>query len=164
MFDFNELPDIMYFGASKQMSILKGRVFLTPYMGIASLFIIDKNDLFRSFPKGYKTRCNISYRQWGYSNDLLLKPLEIVNAYHNIVVFENESSKGVSCGYIHVVNINNVKDKLSLFDTNNPDREVIYSGEEPLTIINCIPHTVKWDFCFSQEDVKRHGIGIAEKI
>ena len=40
MFDFNDLPDIMYFGSSKQITELKIRVFLTPHKGLASLFII----------------------------------------------------------------------------------------------------------------------------
>ena len=164
MSNYIGLPDIMYFGSSKQITELKNRVFLTPHIGIASLFIIDTDDFFRTFPKGYKTSCNISYHQWDYSNDLLEEPLDMVNASHNIVVFENEASKGQSSGYIHVVDISNVKDKLSLFDTNNPDREVIYNGNQPLTIIKCFPHTVNWDFSFSHDNVKRHGVGTAEKI
>ena len=164
MLDHSALPDIMYFGASKQISELKNRVFLTPHIGIASLFIIDTNDLCGTFPKGYKTSCNISYRQWDFSNDLLAEPLKMINAYHNITAFENEYATGRSSGYIHVADISNVKDKLSLFVTNNPDREVIYNGDEPLPIIKIIPHTVKWDFSFSQEDVKMHGVGTAEKI
>ncbi len=164
MINVDKLPDTMYFGSSKRFDILKGRVFLTPHIGIASLFIIDINDLFEAYPKGYKTSCNISYRQWSYPNDLLTKPLEEVNVYHNIAAFEKEFGEGKSSGFIHTVDITYVKDKLSLFTTNNPDREVIYNGDEPLTIIECIPHTVKWDFKFNPEDVKLNGVGTAEKI
>jgi hypothetical protein len=103
----------MYFGSSQKLEELKNKVFLTPHMGIASIFIIDTGDM---FPKDYACKCNIEYRQ------------------------------------------------LSLFDTNDPDREVIYSGDEPLTIIRHIPHTIEWDLAFSQDDVKRYGIGTAEKI
>ena len=163
MLNYNDLPHTMYFGSSKQIEELKGRVFLTPHIGIASLFIIDTNDLFRSFPRS-KHSCNISYKQWGYPNDLLSEPLKMVNASHNIVVFEDVTSDGESSGYIHVVDISNVKDKLSLFVTNDPDREVIYNGEEPLTVIKRIPHTVKWDFSFCQDNVKKHGVGVAEII
>lgn len=56
MLDYQKLPNIMYFGASKQFHELNGRVFLTPYIGIASLFIINIPDL---FPKGYQIKCNI---------------------------------------------------------------------------------------------------------
>ena len=164
MLDQNTLPDIMYFGASKQIPVLKNKVFLTPHIGLASLFIIDKHDLCETFPKGYKTICNFSYKQWGFSTDLLAEPLQMANVYHNIVAFENEYAKGQSSGYIHVIDVSNVKHKLSLFVTNDPDRELVYNGDEPLTIIKIIPHTVKWDFSFSQEDVERHGVGTAEKI
>jgi hypothetical protein len=161
MLNYNELPDIMYFGSSKQITELKNKVFLTPHMGIASLFIIDDNDL---FPKGYKINCNLGYRQWSYPNDLLAEPLKTVNVLHNIVAFENETFEGQSSGYIHVVEISDVKDKLSLFVTNDPNREVIYNGDEPLNIIKIIPHVVQWNLNFNQDDVKEFGIGTAEKV
>jgi len=156
----NTLPNIMYFGSSKQIRNLRGRVFLTPHIGVASLFIIDDNDL---FPKGYTTSCNLSYNQWNYSNELLAEPLKTVNVRHNIVVFENEIFRGQSSGFIHVVNVSGVKDRLSLYVTNNPDREVVYNGDEPLSIIEIIPHTVKWDFTFNPDDVKQFGVGTAER-
>jgi len=159
--DYQNLPDIMYFGASKQINELKGRVFLTPYIGIASLFIINTSDL---FPKGYRIKCNIGYRQWTYPNDQLLEPLQKVNATHNIIDLKSEVFTGTSSGYIHVIDVSNVKDKLSLFDTNDPDREVVYYGEQPLTIIKYISHTVQWDFSFSQTNAEKYGIGTAEKI
>jgi len=164
MIDHKTLPDTMYFGASKQMSELKGKVFLTPYIGIASLFVIDKNDLFAQFPKGYRRSCNISYRQWNYSNDLLSMPLKMVNATHNITEHKNETFEGQSSGYIHVIDITGVKDKLSLFTTNDQDREVIYNGDEPLVIMERIPITVQWDFKFSEADVKIYGAAIVEKL
>ena len=164
MMDFISLPNTMYFGAAKQMNELKGNVFLTPHIGIASLFIIDTDDLFAQLPRGYDYKCNISYRQWFNSNDFLTEPLKVVNAFHNIVELEDEIYEGYSCGYIHEVDISDVKDKLSLFVTNDPDREVIYNGEEPLVIKKCIPHTVMWDFSFSKEDIDRHGVGIVKKL
>jgi len=163
MMNHDDLPDIMYFGAANQISELKGQVFLTPHIGIASLFIIDTDDLFREF-KGYEISCNLSYRQWSYPNDLLDEPLKKVNVGHNIVDFENRTCSGMSSGYIHVVDVSKVKDKLTLFTTNDPDRELIYSGDEPLPIIQYIPHTLEWDFCFCAEDVKIHGTGTARKL
>jgi hypothetical protein len=161
MLNQKELPNIMYFGSSKKIGELKNKVFLTPLIGIASLFVICDNDL---FPKGYNVNCNLGYQQWSFSNNLLTEPLKIVNVLHNIVAFENETFEGQSSGYIHVIDINNVKDKLSLFVTNDPDREVIYNGEEPLTIIKIIPHTVQWNFSFNENEVNSHGVGTAEKI
>ena len=63
MFNSNTLPDIMYFGAPKEIPQLTKRVFLTPHAGIASLFVIDAEDL---FPKGYSVNGNIFYDQWEY--------------------------------------------------------------------------------------------------
>jgi len=39
MINYENLPDIMYFGASKQIRELKGKIFLIPHIGIASCFI-----------------------------------------------------------------------------------------------------------------------------
>ena len=87
----------------------------------------------------------------------------MVNVTHNIVEWKNETYEGQSSGYIHIVDISTVKDKMSLFVTNDPDREVIYNGEEPLNIIEYIPHTVQWDLNFCKDNMKMHGIGTATK-
>ena len=158
------LPNVMYFGASKAMTELKDQVFLTPHIGIASLFIINTDDLFARFPKGYCYHCNISYRQWDYPNDRLAEPLQMVNAFHNIAELASERYEGQSSGTIHAVDISGVKDKLSLFTTNDPDREVVYHGDTPLTVIKHIPNTVRWDFCFCGDDVRKHGLGTVIKV
>jgi hypothetical protein len=161
MLNNHSLPDTMYFGSPKRISELKNKVFLTPYMGIASMFIIDKENL---FPKGYQTSCNLSYRQWHSLNNLLLEPLKMVNIVHNITAFENDVFEGQSTGYIYVVDITDVKDRLTVFVTNNPDREVIYNGEEPLIITKHILHTLRWDLSYNSDEVKKHGVGVAQKI
>jgi len=154
MIDYSNLPDVMYFGAPKQVDELKNRVFLTPHMGIASLFIIDKNDILR-FTERYSF--NIGYRQWGFANEKLKVPLRTVNMLHNIADLEDKVYTGRSSGYIYEVDISNVKDRLSLFVTNDPDREVIYNGEEPLAIVRGISHSLRWDFSFDPEEVIKHG-------
>lgn len=53
---------------------------------------------------------------------------------------------------------------MSLFVTNDPDREVIYMGEKPLNIISCISHTIEWTLNFSQAEVEKNGVGTAEKL
>ncbi|MCL2605231.1 MAG: hypothetical protein FWD90_12190 [Defluviitaleaceae bacterium] len=161
MLNYNELPDVMYFSSSKKILELKNKVFLTPHIGLASLLIINPDDL---FPKGYSTSCNISYRQWNFSNDLLAEPLKTVNVRHNIVAFENKKFEGQSSGYIHVVDVSKVKNMLSVYVTNNPDREVVYNGEDTLPIIKIIPHSVQWDFTFHANDVKQFGVGTAKKL
>jgi len=154
----NDLPDIMYFGAPQRIKELKNRVFLTPHIGIASLFIIDKNKV-QQFTNEYNF--NIGYRQWTFSNDQLKAPLNEVNMLHNIPKFENKVFAGEASGYIYEVDIRDVKNKLSLFVTNDPNREVIYNGQESFPIVRCIPHNLWWDFKFDLEEVKKHGV--AEK-
>jgi len=152
------LPDVMYFGASSQIPELKTRVFLSPHIGIASLFVIDTDDL---FPKGYTVCCNLSYRQWDFPNELLAQPLATVNVLHNIPAFEHRIFNGCSSGIIYKIDTRGVKDRLTLFETNDPDREVVYHGEEPLTILERFPWIVQWDFRFSPSEVEKHGAGTA---
>jgi len=155
------LPDTMYFGASKRVDVLKGKVFLTPHIGIASLFIVDEDDLFAQLPKGYDYMCNLSYRQWNLPNEALASPLKTLNVLHNIAELDGQIYTGQSGGYIHVVDISDkgAKDKLSLFTSDNPDREMIYSGDASLPILECIPHTCQWDFAFCRDNAKEHGFG-----
>ena len=88
----------------------------------------------------------------------------MVNARHNIIAFEHVIFKGCSSGFIYNADITKIKNKLPLFETKDPDREVVYYGDEPLTILACTPCTVQWDFCFSPDDVKKCGIGIVTKM
>lgn len=156
MFDFNLLPNIMYFGASKEYKELKGQVFLTPYLGIASLFIIDTSDL---FPKGYDVMCNLDYEEWYYDKRLLLNPLINTTVTHNISEWKNEIFTGHYSGYIHVIDISHIKDKIALYNTNDPEREVVYNGDISLKIIDVIPHTINWSFKYSIDNFIKNGFG-----
>jgi len=137
---FNKkIPDIMYFGSDKRVSDLRGRVFLSPHIGIASMFIIPKGSI-KSL-KGYSY--NKEYEEWNYPNSKLQQPLSSVNIRHNVPNIKKEET-GESSGYIYKINVSKVKDKLRPFVTNNMDREVIYEASEPLEIIEVIPHRLKW--------------------
>ena len=87
---------------------------------------------------------------------------ETVNATHNIEAFKGEPSQGKPKGCIHVVDVSNVKDRLPLFTSNNPGREVIYNGEKPPPILEIIPHALFWDFKFCRENTEKYGFGAAE--
>lgn len=147
----------MYFGTPNEIKELKGRVFLTPHIGIASLFIINKEEL-PIESRGYSF--NIGYRQWLFPNEKLQKPLSAVNMIHNIRELSDQVLTGQSKGYIYAIDINDIKDELSLFVTNDPDREVIYNGGKPLKIMECITHTLDWDFTFDQEEENKHGLAV----
>lgn len=145
----------MYFASPNEIKELKGRVFLTPHIGIASLFIINKEEL-PAESRGYSF--NIGYRQWSFPNEKLQQALSTVNMIHNIRELSKQVLTGQSKGYIYKIDVNDIKDELSLFVTNDPDREVIYNGEKPLKIMDCITHTLDWDFTFDQEEENKYGL------
>ncbi len=148
------LPDIMYFGSPRQVNELSGRVFLTPHMGIASLFTIDLGNL-RKFTMDYSY--NVGYLQWHYPDSKLQKLLDMVNMTHNIRELQDNVYSGESSGFIHAVNMTRYKDRITLFVTNDSNREVIYNGIESLDIISVTPHRLHWDFSFDEAEVEKHG-------
>lgn len=153
--DINNIPDIMYFGSNKEIDTLKNEVFLTPFIGVASMFIVDIKDI----KMLRHSDCNIGYEEWNYSDEKLKAPLKEVHINHNIKEITNVE-KGISKGFIYKINISKVKDKLSLFVTNDPYRELIYNDSKALNIIEVISHEIEWTCSFSQENANCHGYGI----
>lgn len=170
-YNINNLPDKMYFGSKNKLTQLEGgKLFLSPYIGISSIFIIDRNNIIREmmkeqlgeYPKHYTG--NISYKEWDtMTNDQLKEPLKFVHMTHNYVDLKGKKS-GESKGYIYEIDISNIKDKLKLFVSNNANREVIYTGKEPLIPDRIIPHTIKWSMEFDEDNYNKHGKGIFEKM
>lgn len=161
------LPDKLYFSSSVKMDKLTGRVFLTPHIGIASLFIVNLKPVMRDYFAKYadheltKFNYNSGYEEWNWDNDKLQKPLDMIHINHNVPEY-TQVETGSSSGFIHVVDISSVKDQLKTFVTNNPDREVIYEGNETLPIIEVIPHTVNWEINYNESNTIEHGKGFVE--
>lgn len=161
------LPDKLYFASSVKMDKLTGRVFLTPHIGIASLFIVNLKPVMRDYFAKYadheltKFNYNSGYEEWNWDNDKLQKPLDMIHINHNVPEY-TQVETGSSSGFIHVVDISSVKDQLKTFVTNNPDREVIYEGNETLPIIEVIPHTVNWEINYNESNTIEHGKGFVE--
>ena len=167
-YGMKNLPDVMYFSSPRQLSELKGRVFLSPYAGISSIFIIDRADVMREYFRKYndgklnRFSYNTGYKEWGLPDNELTSPLNHVHITHNVPRFQ-EVENGESSGYIYEIDISGIKDKLELFNMNpNSNREVIYNGSEPLKINRVTPHTLKWEIKFGPENAKKHGDGIVE--
>lgn len=163
-YGMKNLPDVMYFSSPRQLSELKGRVFLSPYAGISSIFIIDRADVMREYFRKYNdgklnrfSYCNTGYKEWGLPDSELTSPLNRVHITQNVPRFQ-EVENGESSGYIYEIDISGTKDKLELFNMNpNSNREVIYNGSEPLKINRVTPHTLKWEIKFGPENAKKHG-------
>jgi len=152
---FDNLPNIMYFGSDKLLSELRGKIFLTPHIGIASLFIQNTSSI--KLLRGCS--CNIEYMEWDYPNEKLQHPLELVSMTHSLKEI-TEIEEGISNGYIYKIDISKIKDKLSLFITNDPDREVIYWENKPLNILEVISHTIRWKCQYDKNNAIRHGYEI----
>lgn len=165
-----EYPDIMYFASPNKLQKLNKKVFLTPYIGLASIFCIEKGVMFEKIEKAatktntwdwWKYRnINIEYDEWTESVDKLQKPLDHVNCTHNFSEWAvGHPIEGSSFGYIYKIDVSKVKDKLHKFEKSpTPDnREYIYIGDEPLSIIEIIPHKIHWSISYDPENEERHG-------
>lgn len=164
-YTMEDIPNIMYFSSPTKVTELKGRVFLTPYIGISSIFTIDRFHVLKDYArkmlvaKQVFLNANIGYDEWGLPNSKLLKPLSLVHMTHNIKDLPGVA-KGTSTGYIYTVDISDIdKDQLSMFVTMDPDREIIYKGDKPLNIIHVQEHTANWELRFDPENMARHGVG-----
>lgn len=82
-----------------------------------------------------------------------------VHINHNYIQLNDIVRTGASKGFIYEINTNDVVNDLELFITNDPDREVIYTGNNILTPTNIIPHTIEWNIRFDINNVKKHGVG-----
>lgn len=148
---------LMYFSSPNKHDILKGRVFLSPHIGISSLFIIDKKDLINALPYNI-SKINFGYNEWNIDNSLLQKPLDSCTILHNIDIPNVPIIKGISYGYIHVIDIpDKVYDNLKKFVTDDPDRELIYDSNKPLNIQKIIKHRINWTMIKSEEKIRIHG-------
>lgn len=169
-YTLDTLPKIMYYGSrNRHPTVQNEKVFLTPYKGIASIFMIDT---MKAIAEAYEKKtgkvperisCNTGYREWtNMEGPDLVKPLKMVHIVHNIPDL-TEVITGKSTGYIHCIDISDIRDELKTFDaTNDPDREVIYAGGKPLKPVEIIEHTVKWEMRYDPEKEKHSGRGIVE--
>lgn len=121
------------------------------------MFIVDKKDLI--LPKYRKCSFNIGYKEWEYPDSKLKNVLNEVHITHNIKSI-NSIERGKSSGYIYTIDVSKIKNKLSLFITEDQNREVIYNGDESLKIIKVEPHSIEWTFEYDQNNADKHGYGV----
>ena len=101
--------DEVYFGSPKKYSRgirIDRPLFVTPFMGIASIFIWDDMDIQNHVPKG---TYNLQYEEWMHASDEeLSKPFKevhvYVEGYPELEPYEIENT-----GYIHTVNASKYK-------------------------------------------------------
>lgn len=158
-YTINNLPDTMYFASPDKMNKLNGnQLFMTPYKGIASLFIasrIAKNNfkeyIKSNFENSISAEYNLSYEEWWANDNLLIQPLRMAHISHNIKDI-SDTINGTASGYIYTIDISKIKDHLKLFKhTKDANREVIYSGEDIIPT-NIEPWTMKWELKYDREN------------
>lgn len=166
-YTFETLPNELYFSSPFKVKELKGQVFMSPYAGISSIFIVDRFNIFKDCAAkelGHsvkKNSVNIGYREWSYEVEDLQQPLKTVHMNHNVPQVTGTYT-GSSSGYIYKVDISEVRDKLHRHGNHALDREVIYKGDKPLKILEIKPHTIKWELVFSEDNAKHAGEGYVE--
>jgi hypothetical protein len=163
-YDMWNLPDIMYFASPAELDEIHGPVFLSPYIGIASMFIIPRSAIMRQHISDeiglpiVQTNYNLEYAEWKLPDEELTSPLDVVHVTHNIRSIKS-IKVGKSSGYIYTIDVSDIKDQLNLFKTSNPNRELVYNGKEQLKVVDKMEHTVDWELSYSEENAGRSGHG-----
>lgn len=161
------IPDIMYFSSPQDIDTeylsadITGQVFMSPWIGISSLFIIDRfrdaGAYFRKILSEHNLQLlsshyNIDYDEWLLSDALLDRPLKEAHLRHNIEAFQHVPPlRSVSSGYIYKLDVSGIKEELELYVTEDADRELVYTGKERIPVIEKIPHTIQWELSYGEQ-------------
>lgn len=131
---------------TSQWSGERGNIFVTPFKGIASCFVISRNKILREFQKlGYKIQdCNFSYDVWNFPNDKLLDVMDTVNVtIQRSGVKCDKVLSGVATGYLYTIDYSKYKDRCHMFNKNpNSDVEFCIQGDVDYQSVQKI--TVNW--------------------
>ena len=158
------IPDIMYFSSPSDIKTeyisaeATGQVFMSPWIGISSLFIIDRfrnaGAYFRKILSEHNLELlssayNIDYDEWWLEDSELGRPLKEAHMRHNIEAFAHVPPlRSVSSGYIYKLDVSGIKEELKLYVTEDADRELVYTGKEKIPVIEKIPHTIRWELSY----------------
>lgn len=171
LYDLSNIPDILYHSSpikidTKTISVESERgLFLSPYIGISSIFLIDRHKEARKYFSDILAEedkviigssLNLCYDEWFLPDDKLLTPLKKVHIHHNVPDI-TEIKTGKSTGYIYLIDVSEIKNELKLFTTNDANREVIYTGNKELPIKEVIQHTIDWEISYKPDPYGRIG-------
>ena len=135
----NNIPsDIMYFGSYKDfgnnmLKLSKPRLFVTPYMGIASIFTVDRSRY--NIPPGQSV--NLAYDEWNIDDNT--EPFdEIHTIVEGIPDFPERSFENT--GWIYGIDISKFKDKIYQEEWMNPEKEFLIIDVPEIPITKKIRH------------------------
>ncbi len=148
----NDLTELKGYGRASQY---KNSIFLSPLKGIASIFIINKQDLYGEENHGYRS-IYWSYDVWRQDVSKLNTIPKHITVYHNAKTFKE--THGESTGYLYSIKLtDDVKSKLKTFGGGDTKRECRYVGDEPLKYTSKQKITVTWETKFDPSMVKQFG-------
>lgn len=162
------IPDSMYFSSPKDIKTeylsaeVTGQVFMSPWIGISSLFIIDRHrevqDYFRKALLSRRIELlscnyNIDYDEWEIQEpDRLGCPFREAHLRHNVEVFAHVPPRqSLSSGFIYKLDVSGIKEELQLYVTQDADRELVYTGKEKIPVVDKIPHTIHWELSYRED-------------
>lgn len=159
-----QIPDIMYFSSPADIKTeyisaeATGQVFMSPWIGISSLFIIDRfrdaGAYFRKILLEHNLELlsssyNIDYDEWWLEDSKLSRPLKEAHLRHNIEAFAHAAPlHAISSGFIYKLDVSGIKEELKLYVTQDADRELVYTGKEKIPVTEKIPHTIHWELSY----------------
>lgn len=130
--------DMMYFGSFKDfgnnmLKLSKPRLFVTPYMGIASIFTVDRSRY--NIPPGESV--NLAYDEW--NSDDNEEPFEEIHTIvEGIPDFPERSFENT--GWIYGIDISKYKDNIYQESWMNPEKEFLIIDVPELPIAKKIRH------------------------
>lgn len=132
---------------TSQWSGEKGNIFVTPFKGIASCFIINHQQILDKFEKliGKRiTSCNFNYDVWNKPNEQLLNVINNIKvSIQTNEVKTDQILTGTSTGYLYTIDFNKYKDKCHMFNKQpNSDVQFVIQGDVDYQKVQKI--TVNW--------------------
>lgn len=138
-FKFNEV----YFGSptkyNRDMTIDRP-LFITPYQGIASIFIGKDDIKSLGIPPG---SYNLKYDEWSLNTNKLQKPLLTVHVIVEGLPDMEERTVHMK-GYIHVIDSSMLQDNIYRYKWMSPDVEFLLAGIDKISFKKVIEHDVTY--------------------
>ena len=159
----NIIGDFVYHGSPKKLKRIKpsgiykeekNGVFLSPYKGVASLFVIDTKDLFKI---KYKS-IFIGYKEWNSRKTKQQNPLKNTTIYHNDI--NAKPVKGKSVGYIYTIDKNTLGETHEYEFNKNDQQEFIC--DDVVEFISSEKIIINWVFEYSNTMLKEYGKAIVK--
>ena len=145
----------LYFGYYKKIDKITTNTHLTSLIGIANIFIINKDDLYQNLNKFY-TYINFEYDLFNKSPDILKEKQPKVKIFTNAKDWIK--TNGNSVGFIHKIKLTDyIKNNLKIIANTDIRYEVIYTGKKELPIDSVIKSNIEWSCNYSKDQVAKYG-------